>query len=69
MNPETKKTERYLDMKRLIPEFEKKFIEVRKVTQRHTVESLTIHAGEYIRELENHLIFVNGIYEGEILKA
>ena len=47
-------------------EFERKFMEVRKHT-RHTVASLTVYAGEYIRELEQHLIQRNGQYEGKIV--
>jgi hypothetical protein len=58
MNPE---------MKKGTPEFERKFAEVRKVTQRHTIESLTVYAGEYIRELEDYIIQRNGVYEGKVL--
>lgn len=61
MDPKTKRV--------VPPEFERKFAEVRKVTQKHTVESLTAYAGEYIRELEEHLIQRNGIYEGKIVKS
>jgi len=51
------------------PEFEKKFAEIRKVTRNHTVETLTLFAGEYLQELESHLIKRNGIYEGKIIKT
>jgi len=47
-----------------IPEFEKKFVEIRTHTRRHTVVSLTAYAGEYLKELETVLIERNGIYEG-----
>jgi len=49
------------------PEFEKKFLDVRKHTRRHTVESLTIYAGEYLKELETFLVERNGVYQGTLL--
>jgi len=49
------------------PEFERKFAEIRKHTRRHTVESLTSYAGEYLRELENYMVERNGLYEGTVL--
>lgn len=49
------------------PEFEKKFLEVRQHTRRHTVESLTSYAGEYLRGLEEFIIERNGVYEGTVL--
>jgi hypothetical protein len=59
-----------MDSKKVTPEsraeFEKKFMEIRKHT-RHTVESLTVYAGEYIRELEQHLIQRNGQYDGKVV--
>lgn len=49
------------------PEFEKKFLEVRTHTRRHTVESLTSYAGEYLKELESFLVERNGVYQGTLL--
>ena len=49
------------------PEFEKKFLEVRKHTRRHTVESLTAYASEYLHELEEYVIERNGKYEGNVI--
>ena len=53
---------------KLRTDFEKKVAEIQKITKKHTVESLTAHAGEYLKELESHLIQRNGIYEGKIVQ-
>jgi hypothetical protein len=49
------------------PEFEKKFAEIRNITRKHTVDTLTEHARAYLKDLESHLIQRNGIYEGNIV--
>lgn len=47
--------------------YETKERETKDIPVVHTVDSLTVYAREWIRDLQTHIVERNGIYEGKIV--